>query len=357
MSCLSCTSTNSGSTWSTVLTAGGATLVALGVVAFVNLHFKVNMGTFLNQNFSKLGISSYVLPGVAGIGCLMGRILISVKSHSGEKATDLSAGDTPAKNASWQKANRETHQTAAQYRIQNPVCPTPAVELAIVGDFTPNEQKGIKFALGYFKALHVGVIFTNKNELKSSNELFADLREHPFHLRDNQLEIRELEAFSIAHRNQDPSQGNPNRGMLIIIKDDIYDGTPDSRNNFVFGATSEKHSFCIISTHRYNKDPLRFAISLAKTVSHEYGHLLGMPHCVQNACLMNGSNDLTEAESIPLIPCSEDMEKIAHRSGKTVKKLYEDLIIFFENASTTYGLNTSFEHQISVLQSKIQLLS
>ena len=56
--------------------------------------------------------------------------------------------------------------------------------------------------------------------------------------------------------------------------------------------------------------------------------MLGIPHCTQYECGMNGSNHRTEADSRPLWFCPEDEMKVWWACGVDPAKRYDRLAVF-----------------------------
>lgn len=99
---------------------------------------------------------------------------------------------------------------------------------------------------------------------------------------------------------------------IVITNKDIYDpGTA-----FVFGLTEMNGDACLVSTYNLENSHLR----LLKIVTHEFAHSLGIEHCTNHKCVIGGIISLEELDSHPLIPCFEDLAKIAFACGRTLKE-------------------------------------
>jgi len=96
---------------------------------------------------------------------------------------------------------------------------------------------------------------------------------------------------------------------------------PGGRWNYVFGQASLNGRVGVWSLHRFG-DPAQDAaaarLCLRRAIStgvHEIGHMFGIGHCTDYACVMNGSNSLSESDRRPLRPCPVDLAKIVWATG------------------------------------------
>ncbi len=110
--------------------------------------------------------------------------------------------------------------------------------------------------------------------------------------------------------------GNRLRGTtlacLALCGEDLY----AEDLNFVFGLASPRLRTGVFSLGRYDGDGEgTFLRRTLKVGAHETGHLLGLEHCVRYECLMNGSNNLDEADRAPLFECPECREKLRWNLG------------------------------------------
>ena len=100
-------------------------------------------------------------------------------------------------------------------------------------------------------------------------------------------------------------------GVVGIIAEDLC---PTDQGNFAFGECAMDESWCIVSSHRLleniSQPDLAQQLRFFKVLTHEIGHLLGLPHCVDFECNMNGKNCLTEVDKDPFDLCPECTAKI-----------------------------------------------
>jgi archaemetzincin len=95
---------------------------------------------------------------------------------------------------------------------------------------------------------------------------------------------------------------------MAITTGDLY---PTDDWNFVFGQAHTQRRIGVSSLYRFKEykqkkldAPLAFR-RIASTTVHEIGHILSILHCIHFDCVMNGSNNLEEADqqSMFLCPC------------------------------------------------------
>jgi archaemetzincin len=127
--------------------------------------------------------------------------------------------------------------------------------------------------------------------------------------------------------------------LLAITMEDLY---PDEKWNYVFGQASLNDRVGVYSFIRYtpgfhgniSDDSHRKTIlrRSCKVLAHETGHMFGIRHCVHFHCLMNGSNNLPEADRQPLHLCPVCLRKLQSAARFDVAKRYELLKQFSDDA-------------------------
>jgi archaemetzincin len=91
---------------------------------------------------------------------------------------------------------------------------------------------------------------------------------------------------------------------------DIYAGNL----NFVFGLAQSPGRAALISLHRLRAGEAgRTRERAVKEVVHEYGHLLGLPHCPDPRCVMHFSNGLADTDRKRARFCGRCGEKLSER--------------------------------------------
>ncbi len=88
--------------------------------------------------------------------------------------------------------------------------------------------------------------------------------------------------------------GGAEDSVLAVTPDDLFaEGL-----EFVFGLATIGEGCAVVSTHRLgSEDGRQFEMRTLKECVHEIGHLLGLPHCDDAACVMAFSNSLAEADA------------------------------------------------------------
>ncbi|NJM80724.1 MAG: hypothetical protein HC854_15960 [Flavobacterium sp.] len=91
---------------------------------------------------------------------------------------------------------------------------------------------------------------------------------------------------------------------------------------------------------------------IIKTSTHEISHMFSVAHCIHAVCLMNGVNNLEEADSRPNALCSECLTKLSWNLNFHNVSRYNKLIDFMkehhlDNDALVLG------NQLDALQKKI----
>lgn len=129
--------------------------------------------------------------------------------------------------------------------------------------------------------------------------------------------------------------------VLALTTDDLY---PEPSWNFVFGMASLHRGVGVFSFARMDPafpapppDPsTRSAAERArvlrrclKVVTHEVGHMFALEHCIERACLMNGSNHAAEMDRTPLHLCPFCLGKVAYATRLDAAARYVTLAAFY----------------------------
>lgn len=123
--------------------------------------------------------------------------------------------------------------------------------------------------------------------------------------------------------------------LLGVMMDDLY---PEPSWNYVFGQASLGERVGVYSFARYDpafwkkqRPPDSAGLILRRScqvLAHEIGHMFGLYHCIYFHCLLNGSNNLPEADAAPLHLCPVCLRKLHRAIGFDPVKRYEELDAF-----------------------------
>ncbi len=104
--------------------------------------------------------------------------------------------------------------------------------------------------------------------------------------------------------------------ILLVVHQDLF----REGNSFVFGLARESVGAGVVSTARLNNEyyGLRgsdddFIDRIVKEGSHEIGHLLGLPHCPDQECVMFRPDTLDEMDRKKKVVCPACREQLDQR--------------------------------------------
>ncbi len=218
-------------------------------------------------------------------------------------ANDIKLGEPSP--GDWLDVHVETGQSFDRYIKSNPVTPSETrnkIYLQPLGRFSVDESNLVKATADYLQ-----LFFNLETRVLP---VLSDSIVPPSARRINGQE--QLKTGFIMDYLQ---QHIPDDGIVImaITPLDLY---PSSDFNFVFGQARTKNRVGVSSFNRFISGPLEspyyeLCLSrLIKTSSHEIGHMFTCMHCIHAACLMNGTNSLSETDSRPSRLCSECLRKL-----------------------------------------------
>ncbi len=115
--------------------------------------------------------------------------------------------------------------------------------------------------------------------------------------------------------------------VIAVTLVDLY---PHDEWNFVFGQANYYSGVGVFSFARYGDDPKKVLSRSLKVMTHEFGHMYGVKHCIHFQCLMNGSNSLSETDRQPQHLCPVCLRKIQASTGTQLLERYVKLKSFYE---------------------------
>jgi archaemetzincin len=246
----------------------------------------------------------------------------------------------------WLYAHDEKGQTLNQYQMSKPVRPDSThfrIYLLPLGTFTPWQDSVISATASYlavFFDLDTRVLPRMDDTILPSDNIRVFV--------DGSEQLLTTDILNYLNKSK------PDDGLVVmaITSKDLYAG-PEF--NFVFGQARAKHRVAVSSMFRYSEDvndSAHYSILLGrliKTSSHEVAHMFGCQHCVNAACLMNGSNSLAESDSRPNRLCSECHRKLRWNLKFDVPERLKKLSVFFKKNKLNHDF-TLAEGDIIVLQ-------
>jgi archaemetzincin len=205
--------------------------------------------------------------------------------------------------------HREKGQTFRQYLSANPVRrdrELNAIHLCLIGDFNGAQRQVIDLTGEYLRLFFDVPVLTRRRVPLSAIPARAR-RRHP------EWGVRQLLTTFILHEVLEPDLADNALAYLALTAADLW---PGGGWNFVFGEANLRRRVGVWSIHRNGypgPDEEAFRLCLRRTLStatHETGHVLTMQHCTAFHCLMNGLNNLAEADRAPLHPCPVCLRKL-----------------------------------------------
>jgi archaemetzincin len=256
---------------------------------------------------------------------LKGEELIAEIKKNDKKLPDPKYGD-------WLYMHNELGQTFRKYKASHPVKPDSLrnkIYIQPIGLFSPAQKNVINYTAEYLeKYFSLKTIVTEEwpdyvipKTARRANYIANEQLLAPFIL--DSLLVKRIPVDALV--------------IMAITEKDLY---PEESWNYVFGLASYKKRVGVSSVYRLSDLPVtsknyqQCLERLIKTSSHEIGHMLGLAHCIDAVCVMNGSNNLAETDSRPNRLCSN-----------CVSKLYWNLN--FDNRSRLKSLSAFFhQHEL-----------
>jgi archaemetzincin len=220
----------------------------------------------------------------------------------------LSVRLPPPARGDWLWENHEVGQTFDAYRVLRPTRKSRrwhTLYLTVIGGLTP-QQEGVLDATAHYLERFFDAPVRRREPVRLEDVPSHAQREHPF-LGHRQLRSTTLlDEFLAADRPPDAL------ACLAVTASDLWS---EEGWNYVFGE-AYYGSAAVWSMHRFGdpaEGPAAYRLCLQRslsTASHETGHILGLEHCVEYECGMNGCNTLEESDRKPLHLCPSCLRKL-----------------------------------------------
>jgi archaemetzincin len=251
---------------------------------------------------------------------------LSARTQRAFEVTDAFAPLPKPGPGDWLDVNDEELQTAADYLASEPnlpVAPRNVLYVLPVGplpaELGPTIDELTSYAHAFF-GLEVRVLATLEPEA-------LDVTRRVHHGGP------QLNATDILDR-MEPQLPADAYCVIAVTWSDLY---PDDTYNFVFGLARLTARVGVFSFARLHPDfygafpgsagEVRELVTrrALAVMSHEIGHMFGIPHCVSFACNMNGSNSLEESDRQPMHLCPVCLRKLYLAHGFDPEARYEAL--------------------------------
>ncbi len=201
-----------------------------------------------------------------------------------------------------------------------------------VGEFSSGERELVRKAVT-FASIWFDIPTRIENELPLPEQGWQRIRQFPW--QDKPITQYRTDYFlSVLLPSRLPEDAVC---YLAVTDGDLY---PEESWNFVFGQATFSHRVGVYSIIRYfpgfwgEKDSESSQIitlrRICKVLTHEAGHMLGLGHCIDYLCNMNGSNSLEESDRRPLRLCPLCLKKLQWNRKFDVVERYEKLYTFFK---------------------------
>ena len=149
---------------------------------------------------------------------------------------------------------------------------------------------------------------------------------------DSAIRDTQLHSGFILNELLIPNLADDALGLMAITPYDLY---PGENWNFVFGEANTEKRVGVSSYARYGTlgqdaatDKI-ILLRLMKTTTHELLHMMGLMHCVDYACVLNGSNSLPESDSRPVIMCPDCFDKLAAIFPEAAANYFKNTLSFY----------------------------
>lgn len=237
------------------------------------------------------------------------------------------------KPTDWLAEHPESGQKYSEYLINNPSKVTQernTIYLQPIGTFERDDSILLNHTATYLKSFY-GLDVIIKSCWDST--VIAASGQRIF------FGKKQFHTTYILHELLKPKLPKNAVAYMAITPTDLY---PKEEWHFVFGQASIKDRVGVSSLSRLKEYDSSGALKLnssfkriAKTTSHEIGHMFSIKHCIKYKCIMNGSNHLTEADQKPMWLCPQCNSKVAFATERSILEHMNALKTFHKNHEMT----------------------
>lgn len=220
---------------------------------------------------------------------------------------------------------------------------SPGIDIQPLGEFDDVQQKLISQSAEMMERFF-GITVRTLDAIS--------LEDIPPESRRMRNDVEQILSPWIMHERLLPRQRPDAMATIGVVTCDLWPG----RLNWVFGEAIPSSRLGIWSLHRFG-DPREsdaaYRLCLlrsVKTAVHEAGHILGMPHCTEYECGMNGTRSLDEHDRRLLEFCPECQAKIWWTCGADAIQRCRLLADYAETVKWQRE-STLFRQEISLLTS------
>ena len=207
----------------------------------------------------------------------------------------------------WLWEHPEAGQTFDAYRILRPVRKSQrwrTLYLTLIGEFTPDQERVVDVTAAYLAVFFDSPV--RRHRWVSLGDIPPEVqRQHPL------FGHRQLLSTYILHDLLIPDRPEDTLANLAITASDLW-----SEDGWIFVFGEAAYGAAVWSINRFGDPSLgidAFRLCLQRslgTATHETGHVLGMDHCIEYECSMNGCNHLEESDRKPLHLCATCLRKL-----------------------------------------------
>jgi archaemetzincin len=230
------------------------------------------------------------------------------------------------KPGEWREKNKEATQTFDEYVASRPGKKSvnlSRIYVSELGTIAPAHREVIEWTYAYLEAFFSTPVIRHRA---------LSVREVPEEARRETAEGAgpRFLANYILEKMMLPERPRDALAYLAFTSADLW----AYELNFVFGLGSPILRTGVWSMARNGKpegtdaDRVQFLRRTILTASHETMHLLGMLHCADYRCVLNGINTLTESDRTPLRPCPLCERKLSWNLQETPSGRYRSLADF-----------------------------